>query len=158
MALNCPSDGLIDGLHHELHMSDATGTTFTKVMNITSVGAVGSSSIATDDVATLDDNAAVPVPVGRKTIDPIAIAGLQKSGDVQQTTLHAIYSNKECRRFKIIKPDTLKTTYEFCAHITDWKPTNEVAQKGRMNFTLTVAGDFIITTTAGQVYPVLPAP
>ena len=155
MPSNCPANDLTDGLGYELHMSDVTGVTFTKVLRIQTLGAVGSGSYATDDVSTLDDEATVNVATGPLNQDAIEVAGLRVYGDAQQESLHAIFRSKDCRRFKIIAPDTLKTTHEFCATITAWKPVTDRTKKDRLNFTLTPAGDYTITDTGGQVYPVV---
>lgn len=158
MALNCPADGLTDGIHYELHMSDAAGTVFTKVLHIQTIGAVGGGSYATDDVSTLDDAVTVNVPAGPLNQDAIEISGLRIFGNAQQEDLHALFRAKACRRWKIIAPDAKHTTHEFCGSITAWKPVTDRTKKDRLNFTLTPAGDYTITDADGQIYPADPAP
>lgn len=158
MALNCPADGLTDGLHYELHMSDAAGAVFTKVLNINTLSAPGSGSYATDDVSTLDDATTVNVPVGAFNADAIEITGNRVFGNTQQEDLHALFRAKSCRRFKVIAPDAKKTTYEFCATITAWKPVTDRTKKDRLNFTLTMAGDYKLSDSDGQIYPALVTP
>lgn len=151
--MTCPSDGLLDGVGYQLKMSDAAGSIFTKLGRITALGAAGSSSVGTDDVQTLDDVTTVPVPVGVFTVDPIAVTILMTAeADPTRENLHNIYRAKDCRKWQVVAPDGVIT--EFCGSITDWKPNTDKDKKGRVSFTLTPSGDYKITDSSGQIYPV----
>lgn len=146
--------GLVDNQKMRLEMQNPSTTTWEKIAELITIPLPG-STVATDDVTTLDDDDQINVAAGPFTTEALELQLLQISGSVQQRDMYRVFRAKECRKYRIICPDTKSLTYTFSASILSWKPTTEKSKKNRISVSMQPSGGVTISSTDGQIWPIV---
>jgi len=146
--------GLVDNQKTKLQMQNPATKAWENVAEVVTLPLPG-STVAEDDVTTLDDDDTVGVPAGPFQNEALEVQMLQISGSVQQRDMYRAFRNKEVRTYRIICPDAKALSYQFDASILSWKPGSEKSKKNRITVSLKPNGTVTISNTDGQIWPIV---